>query len=33
MYSDDNRPNDEELKIMKQTLRKEIEMLLRVSKF
>ncbi len=32
MYSDDNRPNDEELKIMKQTLRKEIEMLLSVSK-
>ena len=33
MYSDDNRPNDEELRIMKQTLRKEIEMLLRESKF
>ena len=32
MYSDDNRPNDEELKIMKQTLRKEIEMLLNASK-
>ncbi len=32
MYSDDNRPNDEELKIMKQTLCKEIEMLLSVSK-
>lgn len=33
MYSDDNRPNDEELKIMKQTLRKEIEILLSASKF
>ena len=29
MYSDDNRPNDEELEIMKQTLRKELEILLR----
>ena len=33
MYSDDNRPNDEELKIMKQSLRKEIEILLSTSKF
>ncbi len=32
MYSDDNRPNDEELEIMKQTLRNEIEKLLCVSK-
>ena len=32
MYSDDNRPNDEELQIMKQALCKEIETLLSVSK-
>ena len=32
MYSDDNRPNDQELEIMKQTLRNEIEKLLCVSK-
>ena len=32
MYSDDNRPNDEELRIMQQNLRKEIEMLLSVLK-
>ncbi len=32
MYSDDNRPNDEELEIMKQTLHNEIEKLLCVSK-
>ncbi len=32
MYSDDNRPNDEELEIMKQTLCKELETLLSVSK-
>ena len=32
MYSDDNRPNAEELQIMKQALCKEIETLLSVSK-
>ncbi len=30
MYSDDNRPNDEELEIMKQKLRNEIEKLISV---
>ena len=32
MYSDNNSSNDKELKIMKQTLYKEIKMLLNVSK-